>query len=59
MSAEDFHETQRNGIFGAVGMVVLIVGIYVLSGYVKPVTAVIIGVCVYVIYMFGSKLILA
>lgn len=59
MSTEDFHETQKNGIFGAIGMVILIVGIYVLSGYMKPSTAVIVGVCVYVIYMFGSKLIVA
>lgn len=57
MSEEAFHETQRNGIIGAIGMVILIVGIYLLSGYFKPATAVLMGLCIYVIYMFGSKLI--
>lgn len=59
MSADTFHETQRNGIIGAIGMVILIVGIYILSGLYKPSTAVIIGLCIYVIYMFGTKLIVA
>lgn len=59
MSWDTFRETQRNGIIGAVGMVILIVGIYFLSDLYKPSTAVIMGVCIYVIYMICSKLIVA
>lgn len=59
MSADTFHATQRNGIIGAVGMVILVGGIYILSDLYKPSTAVVIGVCIYVIYMFCSKLIVA
>lgn len=57
MSSEIFHETQRHAIIGAVGMVVLIVCIYILSGFMKPVVAVIVGVCLYVVYMICTKLI--
>lgn len=48
MTSSDFHETQRNGIIGAIGMVVLIACIYLLSGYFKPATAVLIGISLYV-----------
>lgn len=59
MSSEDFHITQRHAIVGAVGMVVLIVCIYILSGFMKPVMAVILGVCLYVVYMICTRLIVA
>ncbi|GED20375.1 GlpM family protein [Kurthia gibsonii] len=59
MSQESFHETQRNGIIGAVGMVILVVAIYIFSSHFKPSTAVLMGIGLYVMYMFGSKLIVA
>lgn len=58
MSSETFHETQRSGIIGAVGMVVMIGMIYLLSGHMKPASAILLGVGIYVIYMVISKIIL-
>lgn len=55
MSQETFHATQRNGIIGAIGMIVLMVMIYYCSGFMKPAYAVFIGVGIYVIYMVVSK----
>ena len=59
MSPETFHATQRNGIIGAIGMIVLMVMIYYCSGFMKPAYAVLIGVGVYVIYMVVSKTVFA
>lgn len=59
MSQETFHITQKNGILGAIGMIVLMVCIYFLSGFMKPVQAVLIGVGVYVVYMVISKVMFA
>ncbi len=55
MTAEKFHITQRNGIIGAVGMVVLIGGIYLLTNWLKPGQAILIALGAYVIFMVGSK----
>ncbi len=55
MTAEKFHITQRNGIIGAVGMVVLIGGIYLLTNWLKPGQAILIALGAYVLFMVGSK----
>jgi len=59
MTTENFHITQRNGIAGAIGMVVLISGIYLLTNWVKPGQAVLIALGIYVVYMVGSRYLLA
>jgi len=59
MTAENFHVTQRNGIVGAVGMVVLVGGIYLLTNWVKPVQAILIALGIYVVYMVGTRYLIA
>ncbi|MGX9135677.1 GlpM family protein [Rummeliibacillus sp. JY-2-4R] len=59
MTAEKFHMTQRNGIIGAIGMVVLVGGIYLLTNWLKPGQAVFIALGVYVAFMVGSKYLIA
>lgn len=59
MTQETFHATQRNGILGAIGMIVLMVIIYYCSGFMKPAYSVLIGVGVYIIYMVISKTVLS
>ncbi len=55
MTAETFHMTQRNGIIGAIGMIVLMLMIYYCSGFMKPAQSVLVGVGVYVVFMVVSK----
>ncbi|MGM9965969.1 MULTISPECIES: GlpM family protein [unclassified Rummeliibacillus] len=59
MTPKAFHITQRNGIVGAVGMVVLVVGIYLLTNWFKPGQSVLIGCAVYILFMVGSKFLIA
>lgn len=55
MTAETFHTTQRNGIIGAIGMIVLMLMIYYCSGFMKPAQSVLVGVGVYAVFMVVSK----
>lgn len=59
MAPEAFHITQRNGIVGALGMVVLVGCIYVLTNWFKPGQSVLIALGVYVVFMVGSKYLIA
>jgi len=56
MTAENFHLTQRNGIIGAIGMIILMMIIYYCSGFMKPAQSVLVGVGVYVVFMVVSKM---
>lgn len=58
MTAETFHITQRNAIFGAVGMVILVGTIYVLTNWLKPGQSVLWAFGIYVLYMLGSRYLL-
>ena len=59
MSQETFHLTQRNGVIGAVGMIVLMVAIYLFSNAMKPGYAVLSGLAVYIVYMIVGKVMFA
>ncbi len=55
MTPEIFHITQRNGIIGALGMVVLVGGIYMLTNWFRPGASVLIAFGVYIVFMVGSR----
>ena len=53
MSFADFRLTQKNAIFGAVGAVILIGSIFLLTNWFKPLYAVTGAFIIYVFYMIG------
>ncbi|KMY56138.1 membrane protein [Bacillus sp. FJAT-27231] len=53
MNLADFRITQKNAIFGAVGAVVLMSSIFLLTNWLKPLHAVAGAFIIYVFYMMG------
>lgn len=59
MSIKDFRITQKNAIFGSIGVVVFIGCIFLLTNWLKPIHAVLCALTIYVIYMVSCKFILS
>lgn len=55
MDLEEFRSTEFNAIFGAFGAVVLILSVFILTNWIKPVYAALISVALYIIYMLLCK----
>lgn len=58
MNVKEFRTTEFNGIFGALGAVVLISCVFLLTHWIKPVNAAFISVGVYLAYMVSCKYLL-
>ncbi|WP_416825803.1 GlpM family protein [Ectobacillus polymachus] len=55
MDIKEFRITQKFAIFGALGAVILVFSVYILSNWIKPTQAAIISLMVYIMYMFLCK----
>ncbi len=55
MNVLDFRITQKSAIFGALGVVLFMSSIFLLTNWLKPLHAVICAIVVYVLYMVGCK----
>lgn len=55
MTLKDFRLTQRNAIFGAIGAVILLLSVFILTNWIKPIHAVLISLAIYLIYMLMCK----
>ncbi|GLY10885.1 GlpM family protein [Bacillus badius] len=53
MNLNEFQTTQKSAVFGALGAVILVAGIFLLTHWVKPLHAVIGASCIYLFYMAG------
>ncbi|MFT8873007.1 MAG: GlpM family protein [Sporolactobacillus sp.] len=51
MDVRQFRQTELNGIFGALGAVILMLSLFVLTNWLKPVSAAWLSVGIYFIYM--------
>jgi uncharacterized membrane protein (GlpM family) len=51
----EFQQAQRNGIFGALGLVLFILSCYVLSSWFKPMYAILLSIPIYFIYFLIYK----
>ncbi|MFX3619146.1 MAG: GlpM family protein [Sporolactobacillus sp.] len=58
MNVQEFRTTEFNGIFGALGAVVLIFCVFLLTHWIKPVNAAFISVGVYLAYMVSCRYLL-
>lgn len=59
MSIKDFRITQKNAIFGSIGVVVFIGFIFLLTNWLKPIHAVLCALIVYILYMVSCKFLLS
>lgn len=55
MTPETFHHIQANAIYGAIGMILFTVCIFVLSNYIKPSSAVLLALSIYLVFMLLGK----
>jgi uncharacterized membrane protein (GlpM family) len=55
MTPETFHAVQANAIYGAVGMIVFTVLVFILSNTYKPTIALSIALGVYILFMLAGK----
>ncbi|MDD9149815.1 MULTISPECIES: GlpM family protein [unclassified Sporolactobacillus] len=55
MDLKEFRATEFNAVFGAVGAVVLILSVFILTNWFKPVYAAFIAAVLYIIYMLLCK----
>lgn len=58
MNVREFRITELNGFFGALGAVVLMLSVFLLTIWMKPIHAAIVSVGIYIIYMVSCKYIL-
>jgi uncharacterized membrane protein (GlpM family) len=56
LNTEEFHNAQKSGIVGAVGLALFIASCYVLTNWMKPVHAILLGMVVLFLYFFLYKL---
>lgn len=59
MTAETFHTVQANAIYGAVGMILFTILVFILSSHLKPTVAVLSAISVYILFMLLGKPVVA
>lgn len=59
MSIKNFRLTQKNAIFGSIGVVIFIGLIFLFTNWLKPLHAVLCALAIYVVYMVGCKFLLS
>lgn len=57
LNGPEFQQAQKNGIFGALGLVIFILSCYVLSSWFKPMYAIFLSIPIYFIYIWIYKLV--
>ncbi|WP_445505802.1 GlpM family protein [Niallia sp. 03091] len=55
MDIKEFRITQVNAIFGALGAVILLLSVFILTNWMRPIFAVLISLAIYISYMLICK----
>lgn len=55
MSIKEFHQAQKSGFFGGIGLVLFVLCVFTATIWMKPVAAISLSLGIYVVYMIVYK----
>ncbi|WP_379969787.1 hypothetical protein [Ectobacillus sp. sgz5001026] len=58
LNKNEFQSAQKAGIFGAFGAVLFLFSVFLLAYWMKPLYAILLAICIYIVYFLVGRLLL-